>query len=356
MTAPQVAGRRPLRGGALPPAGTGRGALRHLHGRRAAAAPAHRGDGAAPRPTWACSRPGDQWLAAAGQAGRAWRRPASPRVFISIDSEDAAVHEKNRGLKGVCERIRGANARAGRARHHAHRLRRDEPPRQRLPGAGALPAGAGLRRRHLLLSAQGAARLLLARLVGGQRPGGPLARPSCWPPSTRWTRCATSSRSTTRAPPSPTCGAGCAARRSGSTASPATSTSTSTGTTTSGAARTGSEPLCPVWEFEPGKTVRDGCQACTTDCYRDASVMLHFAVALGDAFARLSEGRPVAAAAALADRPQRRLAGRGDRPRQPPRAARRRGLTDARAPGCLSAARRGGDQPRRGLKYCPPTR
>ncbi len=62
------------------------------------------------------------------------------------------------------------------------------------------------------------------------------------------------------------------------------------------------EPLCPVWDFEPGRTVRDGCQACTTDCYRDASVMLHFAVALGDAFARLSEGRLVAAAAALADR------------------------------------------------------
>jgi MoaA/NifB/PqqE/SkfB family radical SAM enzyme len=62
------------------------------------------------------------------------------------------------------------------------------------------------------------------------------------------------------------------------------------------------EPLCPVWEFDSEKTVRDGCQACTTDCYRDASVMLHFAVAVGDAFARLSEGRPAAAAAALADR------------------------------------------------------
>ena len=26
-------------------------------------------------------------------------------IFISIDSEDAGEHEKNRGLKGVCERI-----------------------------------------------------------------------------------------------------------------------------------------------------------------------------------------------------------------------------------------------------------
>src|SRR6476661_8634657 len=32
-------------------------------------------------------------------------------LFISIDSEDAARHEENRGLKGVCARIREANAR-----------------------------------------------------------------------------------------------------------------------------------------------------------------------------------------------------------------------------------------------------
>ncbi|WP_448190974.1 radical SAM protein [Azospirillum sp. sgz301742] len=62
------------------------------------------------------------------------------------------------------------------------------------------------------------------------------------------------------------------------------------------------EPLCSVWDFEASRMVRDGCQACMTDCYRDASVMLHFAVALGDAFARLCEGRLGAAAAALADR------------------------------------------------------
>jgi MoaA/NifB/PqqE/SkfB family radical SAM enzyme len=33
-------------------------------------------------------------------------------LFISIDAAEPAVHEKNRGLRGVCERIRGANARA----------------------------------------------------------------------------------------------------------------------------------------------------------------------------------------------------------------------------------------------------
>jgi MoaA/NifB/PqqE/SkfB family radical SAM enzyme len=61
------------------------------------------------------------------------------------------------------------------------------------------------------------------------------------------------------------------------------------------------EPIGPVWDFTPARMVRDGCQACTTDCYRDASIMLHFAVALGDSFARLREGRLGAAAAALAD-------------------------------------------------------
>jgi MoaA/NifB/PqqE/SkfB family radical SAM enzyme len=62
------------------------------------------------------------------------------------------------------------------------------------------------------------------------------------------------------------------------------------------------EPLCPVWDFDASRVMRDGCQACSTDCYRDASVMLQFAVALGDAFARISEGRVGAAVAALADK------------------------------------------------------
>lgn len=61
-------------------------------------------------------------------------------------------------------------------------------------------------------------------------------------------------------------------------------------------------PLSSVWDFTPEKMVRDGCQACTTDCYRDASIMLHFPVAIGDAFARMREGRPFRALAALADR------------------------------------------------------
>lgn len=62
------------------------------------------------------------------------------------------------------------------------------------------------------------------------------------------------------------------------------------------------EPIGPVWEFDRSRVIRDGCQACTTDCYRDASVMLHASVALGDAFASIAKGQLGAAAGALADR------------------------------------------------------
>jgi MoaA/NifB/PqqE/SkfB family radical SAM enzyme len=59
--------------------------------------------------------------------------------------------------------------------------------------------------------------------------------------------------------------------------------------------------LCSVWEFANTPLVRDGCTACMADCYRDSSVMLHFAVSLGDAIDRLGEGRVLAALRTLAD-------------------------------------------------------
>ena len=59
--------------------------------------------------------------------------------------------------------------------------------------------------------------------------------------------------------------------------------------------------LCSVWDFLDTPLVRDGCTACMADCYRDSSVMLHFAVSLGDAIDRLGEGRVLAALKALAD-------------------------------------------------------
>lgn len=51
------------------------------------------------------------------------------------------------------------------------------------------------------------------------------------------------------------------------------------------------ERMCSVWDFAQTPLVRDGCTACIADCYRDSSVMLHFAVSLGDAFDFLKRGR-----------------------------------------------------------------
>jgi MoaA/NifB/PqqE/SkfB family radical SAM enzyme len=62
------------------------------------------------------------------------------------------------------------------------------------------------------------------------------------------------------------------------------------------------KPLCSVWQFADTPLVRDGCTACIADCYRDSSVMLHFAVSLGDAFDSLGEGRIIGALKLLADR------------------------------------------------------
>lgn len=62
------------------------------------------------------------------------------------------------------------------------------------------------------------------------------------------------------------------------------------------------ERMCSVWDFAQTSLVRDGCKACMADCYRDSSVMLHFAVSLGDALDSLSAGKILAALKALADR------------------------------------------------------
>ncbi len=58
----------------------------------------------------------------------------------------------------------------------------------------------------------------------------------------------------------------------------------------------------PVWDFATTPFIRDGCTACIADCYRDSSVMLHFAVSLGDAIDQLGARRLLAAFKTLADR------------------------------------------------------
>jgi MoaA/NifB/PqqE/SkfB family radical SAM enzyme len=60
--------------------------------------------------------------------------------------------------------------------------------------------------------------------------------------------------------------------------------------------------MCAVWDFAEAPPIRDGCTACIADCYRDSSVMLHFAVSLGDAIDRLGEGHVLAALKTLATR------------------------------------------------------
>jgi MoaA/NifB/PqqE/SkfB family radical SAM enzyme len=59
--------------------------------------------------------------------------------------------------------------------------------------------------------------------------------------------------------------------------------------------------MCSVWEFADTPLVRDGCTACMADCYRDSSVMLHFAVSLADALDMVREGRLLSALKALCD-------------------------------------------------------
>ena len=61
------------------------------------------------------------------------------------------------------------------------------------------------------------------------------------------------------------------------------------------------QPMCSVWEFADAPLERDGCTACIADCYRDSSVMLHFAVSLGDAAEHLKKGQVLSAVKTLAD-------------------------------------------------------
>ena len=60
-------------------------------------------------------------------------------------------------------------------------------------------------------------------------------------------------------------------------------------------------PMCSVWEFGEAPLIRDGCTACIADCYRDSSVMLHFAVSLSDALGEMKKGKVLAAMKTLRD-------------------------------------------------------
>ena len=62
------------------------------------------------------------------------------------------------------------------------------------------------------------------------------------------------------------------------------------------------EPMCSVFDLDEAHYVRDGCTKCMVDCYRDASVMQHVAVAATDAVRDARAGRVLQAASRLVNR------------------------------------------------------
>ncbi|MBI3780205.1 MAG: radical SAM protein [candidate division NC10 bacterium] len=50
------------------------------------------------------------------------------------------------------------------------------------------------------------------------------------------------------------------------------------------------EPICSIFEFDDSRRIRDGCTRCMIDCYRDASVMQHVAVSVSDSIAQARQG------------------------------------------------------------------
>src|SRR5689334_21818239 len=49
-------------------------------------------------------------------------------------------------------------------------------------------------------------------------------------------------------------------------------------------------PLCHIRDFDGSQRVRDGCTACMVDCYRDDSVMQHVGIALSDGLRAAARG------------------------------------------------------------------
>jgi len=66
------------------------------------------------------------------------------------------------------------------------------------------------------------------------------------------------------------------------------------------------ERMCTIEDFPATPAIRDGCTQCMSDCYRDASVMLAFPVALADALAHIRRGAPLAALRTLGAESTRR--------------------------------------------------
>jgi len=50
-------------------------------------------------------------------------------------------------------------------------------------------------------------------------------------------------------------------------------------------------PMCSIYEFDASKLIRDGCTRCMIDCYRDPSVLQFVAISASDAWHALKRGR-----------------------------------------------------------------
>ena len=61
------------------------------------------------------------------------------------------------------------------------------------------------------------------------------------------------------------------------------------------------KPMCKVWEWDDSKIIRDGCTRCTIDCYRDASVMQFAGISASDAWNNLKKGNLAGAAKNIFD-------------------------------------------------------
>ncbi len=59
------------------------------------------------------------------------------------------------------------------------------------------------------------------------------------------------------------------------------------------------EPMCSIYEFDSSKLVRDGCTKCMINCYRDSSLMQNIAVSMQDAYQSAKQGKLLDAAKAL---------------------------------------------------------
>ncbi len=60
-------------------------------------------------------------------------------------------------------------------------------------------------------------------------------------------------------------------------------------------------PMCSIYDFDATKLIRDGCTRCMIDCYRDSSVLHSPAVSLHDAWRNAKQGKLLTAARQLFD-------------------------------------------------------